>query len=82
MLQARERCVQCMWLQNAGERPLGRHRHRWKGIKMDNKETQLEDTDWIHLILDRDKWRGCFDHGNSPMCSIKGPRIGTGGGRL
>jgi len=46
MLQARERCVQCIWLQNAGARPLGRHRNRQKGIKMDNKKIkQLEDTD-------------------------------------
>jgi len=37
-LQARERCVQCIWSRNTGERPLGRHRQRWKGIKMDNKE--------------------------------------------
>jgi len=65
MLQARERCVQCIWLRNAGARSLGRHRHRQKGIEMDNKEIiQLEDTDWIHLAQDKDKWRGCFDHGN------------------
>ena len=38
---------------------------------MVNKETQLKDTDWIHLVQDRGKGRGCFDHGNSPLCSIK-----------
>ena len=43
----------------------------WRGIEMDNKEIQLEDTDWIHLVQDKDKWRGRFDHGNSPLCSIK-----------
>jgi hypothetical protein len=48
-----------------------------KGIKMDNKEIQLEDTDWIHPVKDRDKWRGCFDHGNSPLCSIKGGNFFT-----
>jgi hypothetical protein len=32
--------------------------HRGEGdIKMDFIETGLEDMDWIHLNLNRDKWR-------------------------
>jgi hypothetical protein len=37
----------------AENRPLGRHRHRWKGIDMDIKDIQLKDMDWIHLVQKR-----------------------------
>jgi hypothetical protein len=35
-----------------GKRPLGRLRCR-----MDLRETECEDVDWIHLAQDRDQWR-------------------------
>jgi hypothetical protein len=35
------------------KRPLGRHRCRWEvNIKIDLKETELRDVDWIHLTQD------------------------------
>jgi hypothetical protein len=41
-----------------GKRPLGRPRHRWEdNIKLDLKELECEDMDWIELAQDRDRWR-------------------------
>jgi hypothetical protein len=41
-----------------GKNPLGRLRHRWENnIKMDLKETGLEDVDWFQLVQDIDQWR-------------------------
>ena len=41
-----------------GKEWLGRPRRRWEGnIKMNFIETGQEDMDWIHLKLERDKWR-------------------------
>jgi hypothetical protein len=41
-----------------GRRPLGRPRHRWEdNIKMDIREMEFGDVDWIHLAQDRDRWR-------------------------
>jgi hypothetical protein len=38
-----------------GKRPLRRPRCRWKdNIKMDHRETGLDDMDYIHLVQDRD----------------------------
>jgi hypothetical protein len=41
-----------------GKRPLGRTR-RWSvnNIKMDLREIEWGDTDWIDLAQDRDQWR-------------------------
>jgi hypothetical protein len=40
------------------ERPLGRPRHRWEGnIKMDFRETEIAEANWIQLALDRVQWR-------------------------
>jgi hypothetical protein len=37
-----------------GKRRLGRSRHRWEdNIKMDLKEIECEDVDWIHLAQGR-----------------------------
>jgi hypothetical protein len=42
-----------------GKRPLGRPRRRWEdGIKMDLRETGWGCVEWIHLVQDRDRWRG------------------------
>jgi hypothetical protein len=39
-----------------GKRPLGRPRHRWEdNIKMDLKEIECGDMDWINLADDRDQ---------------------------
>jgi hypothetical protein len=39
-------------------KPLGRPRHRWRDdIKLDIKEIEWEDMNWIHLAQDRDQWR-------------------------
>jgi hypothetical protein len=41
-----------------GRRPLGRPRRRWvDNIKMDLREIEFRDVDWIHLAQDRDRWR-------------------------
>jgi hypothetical protein len=41
-----------------GRRPLERPKRRWEdNIKMDLREIGFGDVDWIHLVLDRDRWR-------------------------
>jgi hypothetical protein len=40
-----------------GNRPLGRHRHRWHDIKMDLQEVGWEGMDSIDLSQDRHRWR-------------------------
>jgi hypothetical protein len=41
-----------------GKRPLGRPRRRWvDNIKMDLREIEWDDVDWIELAQDRDQWR-------------------------
>jgi hypothetical protein len=41
-----------------GRRPLGRPRRRWEdNVKMDLRETEFGDVDWIHWAQDRDRWR-------------------------
>ncbi|KAJ4426547.1 hypothetical protein ANN_27361 [Periplaneta americana] len=41
-----------------GKRPLGRPRRRWEdNIKMDLREVEYDDRDWINLAQDRDRWR-------------------------
>jgi hypothetical protein len=41
-----------------GRRPLGRPRRRWEdSIKMDQREIEFGDVDWIHWAQDRDRWR-------------------------
>jgi hypothetical protein len=40
-----------------GRRPLGRPRHIWEdNIKMDLREMEFGDVDWINLAQDRDRW--------------------------
>jgi hypothetical protein len=48
------------------KRPLGRSRHRWKGIRMDLGEIGWEYVDWIIGTV-----AGCCEHGNEPLGSIK-----------
>jgi hypothetical protein len=41
-----------------GRRPLGRPRRTWEdNIKMDLREVEFGDVDWIHWAQDRDRWR-------------------------
>jgi hypothetical protein len=41
-----------------GKRPLGRPRRRWvDNIRMDLKEMEWGDVDWIGLAKDRNRWR-------------------------
>ncbi|KAJ4450479.1 hypothetical protein ANN_01904 [Periplaneta americana] len=41
-----------------GKRPLGRPRHRWEdNIKMDLREVEYDDREWINLAQDRDQCR-------------------------
>jgi hypothetical protein len=41
-----------------GKRPLGRTKRRWvDNIKMDLRDTEWGDMDWIDLAQDRDQWR-------------------------
>jgi hypothetical protein len=40
------------------KRPLGRPRHRWKdNIKMDLRETGIDEVNWIQLVQNRFQWR-------------------------
>jgi hypothetical protein len=39
------------------KRPLGRPSRRWKDIiRIDLREVRWDGVDWIHLVLDRDRW--------------------------
>jgi hypothetical protein len=41
-----------------GRRPLERPRRRWEdNTKMDLREREFGDVDWIHLAQDRGRWR-------------------------
>jgi hypothetical protein len=41
-----------------GKRPLGRPRRRWEdNIKMDLREIEIDEANWIHLARDRVQWR-------------------------
>ena len=41
-----------------GRRPLGRPRSRWdNNIKIYFTEVGWENTDWIDVVQDRDRWR-------------------------
>jgi hypothetical protein len=41
-----------------GRRPLGRTRRSWEyRIKMDLREIEFGEVDWIHWAQDRDRWR-------------------------
>jgi hypothetical protein len=45
-------------LRPEGRRPLGRPRLRQEdNIKMDLREIEFGDVNWIHLAQDRDRWR-------------------------
>lgn len=46
------------WYENSKEnRPLGRLGNRWEDImKIDIKETEWKDVDWIYLAEDKDLW--------------------------
>jgi hypothetical protein len=40
-----------------GKRPLGRPRHRWEdNIKMDLREIEINEANWIWLVQDRVCW--------------------------
>jgi hypothetical protein len=53
----KEMRVQILAGKPEGERPLGRHWHRWKNnIRMDLQKVECGDVDWIGLALDRDRW--------------------------
>jgi hypothetical protein len=41
-----------------GKRPLGRPNCRWmNNIKIDLREIESDDMDWIDLAQDKDQWR-------------------------
>jgi hypothetical protein len=41
-----------------GKRTLRGSRHRWEdNVKMDLREVEFWDVDWIHLAYDRDWWQ-------------------------
>jgi hypothetical protein len=45
-----------------GKRPLGRPRCRWKdNIKMDLREIEMDEANWIQLAQDRVQWRACVN---------------------
>jgi hypothetical protein len=45
-----------------GKRPLGRPRRRWEdNIKLDLKETVIDEANWVQLAQDRVQWRACVN---------------------
>jgi hypothetical protein len=45
-----------------GKRPLGRPRRRWEdNIKMDLRETGIDEANWMQLAQDRVQWRACVN---------------------
>jgi transcription termination factor 2 len=45
-----------------GKRPLGRPRRRWKdNIKVDLRETGIDEANWIQLAQDGVQWRACVN---------------------
>jgi predicted membrane protein len=55
-----------------GKRPLERPRRRWVGnIKMDLREIEWDDVDWIDMSQDRDQWRALVNTVLNLSISIK-----------
>jgi hypothetical protein len=55
-----------------GKRTVGRPRRRWEIIiKMDPREIEWGDTDWIRLAQDRNPWRTVCEDSNGPSRSVK-----------
>jgi hypothetical protein len=49
-----------------GKRPLERPRRRWEdGIRMDLRETDWEDVEWVQLSQDRSLWRAVVNAVNN-----------------
>lgn len=38
-----------------GKKSLGRHRHTYKNIKMDPKESRWQGMVWVHLVKERNQ---------------------------
>ncbi|KAJ4434037.1 hypothetical protein ANN_16356 [Periplaneta americana] len=54
-----------------GKRPLGRPRRRWEdNIKMDLREVEYDDRDWINLAQDRDRWRAYVRAAMNLRCEL------------
>jgi hypothetical protein len=51
-------CLQVFFGRPEGQKPLGRHWHRWEdNIKMDIREIGIDESNWIRLAQDRVQWR-------------------------
>jgi hypothetical protein len=47
---------------SGGKRPLGRPRRRWEdNIKLDLRETGIDEANWIQLAQDRVQWWACVN---------------------
>ncbi|KAJ4449269.1 hypothetical protein ANN_00667 [Periplaneta americana] len=58
-----------------GKRPSGKPRRRWEdNIKMDLREVEYDDRDWINLAQHRDRWQAYVRPGNEPPGSLKASR--------
>jgi hypothetical protein len=54
----KEKCMQGCGEEHEGRRPLANHRHRWEdNIKMDLKEIEWNNMDWIHVVEECSKWQ-------------------------
>jgi hypothetical protein len=54
-----------------GKEPLGCPICRWvDNIKIDLREIEWRDMDWIDLAQDRGSMEGSCEYGNEPSCSI------------
>jgi hypothetical protein len=60
-----------LWEKCEGRMPLGRPRTRWKNIK--SGYVRLEDVCWLHLALDKNRWRAFFKQviGGNFLCKCK-----------
>jgi hypothetical protein len=65
--------IKCFSGKPKRKKPLERPWCRWEcNIRMALTETGCKPVDLIHLLQDRDHWRGSYKHGNQPLASRKG----------
>ena len=55
----------------AGNKPLGRHRHRWEdNIRIDLEEISINTRNWVDSAQDRDDWKSPCECSIEPLGSI------------
>jgi hypothetical protein len=52
-----KKCIQKIWMENLKGRDHLKTYGKIINIRMDLREIELEDVDWIHVAQERDQWR-------------------------